>query len=217
MEPAGGGHLDQDEGEGGQDDVAGPVGPGAPEVGVEAGRLLADGEEDATAPPVVEPDAQVFEHRPQPEHGHGEEQEGEEGGDVVEQPVLAHRAGHPHGHADDHRHHGGGHHEAQGDGDGLAQQGGDRPAVVGGGAHVAGEQVAQPASEAFEQGLVEAQAGFEARHLLGATGLRQEEDSLFGDGVDGGHQQERHQRREEQDRDRYEQLACRVPEHCCRR
>ena len=141
--------------------------------------------------------AQVFEHGPQPEHGHGEEQEGEEGGDVVERPVLAHRANHSHGHAEDHRDHGGRYHQPQGDRYGFAQQRGDRPAVVGGGAHVPGEEVAEPAAVALDEGLVEAQAGFEAVDLLGAAGLGEQEHPLFSNWVDGGYQQEGHQGGEE--------------------
>ena len=50
-----------------------------------------------------------------------------------------------------------------------------------------------------------------------AAGLGEEEDALLGDGVHRGDQQEHHQCGEEQDGNRYQQLARRVAEHWPRR
>ena len=154
-----------------------------------------------------------FSSAPSQNTGMAKNKKAKEGGDVVKLPVLADSAEYPDRHAEDHRYHRGRHYQAQGHRDGLAQQSGDGAAVVGGGAHVADEKVAQPTAVALEQGLVEAQAGFQPLHLLGAAGLGEQENPLLGDGVDRGHQEERHQGGEEQYDDRYEQLACREPEH----
>ena len=114
-----------------------------------------------------------LEHQAEPEDGHGQAEEGEEGAGMVEEAVAV----------------GGGHHaDAQGQGqrdDEAAahqQQGGGQPladvgehgAVVGvGGPPVAVQDAAQPAQELHVAGLVEAQVVAEvARWAASTCGLR---------------------------------------------
>ncbi|MGW7236580.1 hypothetical protein [Streptomyces sp. NPDC054804] len=163
-------------------DAVGELVPGG--VHFEVRRFLPDGAEELAAGLLVEPDAGLFEQHREPEHGHGEEEEAEEGDGVVGGAVLADRAEH----AEDDRHHEGEQHGGgdQGDGDPEAGEQVVPDVQVGlyGRALIAVQDAGDSVPVAFHGGLVGVDVPGERGHG-GLAGRRLPGDGEVGHRVAG--------------------------------